>query len=128
MSIVITDSELEKVLKNLLQKQAIFRLNGRAWRSGRIILFKQSGFYIEFIIKSEKKKQECFEVPIPFKTIPAYEKNPTIFSYKLVDLIAGKTDILPSIKKLPPAGRGKFYDILLEIETIPDVIKEVIIS
>lgn len=121
MSIVITDTELELALKDLLQKRTNFRLNGRVWRTGRIILFKQNGFFLEFIIKNDKKKQERFETPIPFNV--SATRNIVVFDYKLNTLTGGDQELLTLVSILQPAGKSKFFDTVLEVEIVPDVIE-----
>lgn len=113
--IVITDTDLEDVLKNLLQRQLTLSLNNKTWREGKLLLFKQSGFYLEFIINSKKKSRERFEIPIPF-CINTLSKNHLQFNYKLTSL-SGKNDkLLRMLKEIKPLGKSKFYDNVLEVK------------
>ena len=123
--IVITDTELESVLKQLLQKQLKFWVNNKVWREGRLLLFKQSGFYLELIIKSKKKDKEKFEIPIPFKHTFCFEKNTVIFSYELGALTGeNNKDISWTLGNIKPIRKSRFYNVALEIQITPDVIYE----
>lgn len=116
MSIIITDYELNTALRILLQQQANFCLNNKIWRNGKILLFKQSGFFIEFIIKNEKKKQERFEIPIPFGVEYNKDTQRIYFNYKLKCLTGDNIELLKLIKSLTPIGKNKFFDTTLEIQ------------
>ena len=111
--ITITDTELEDTLKSLLQQKLEFVMHGKKWRSGRLLLFKQSGFYIELTIKNDKNKIERFEIPIPFGTtqLPGVIK----FSYELNTLICNDSWIMNEIKKISPRCRNKYFNNYMEI-------------
>lgn len=120
--IVITDTELENILKELLQKKLKLWINNKTWREGRLILFKQSGFYIEFIIKSKKKDRERFEIPIPFGIESWLEEDVVYFDYQLQTLANKEKNIVRMLKNIEPTGKNKFYDSILEIQIIPDIV------
>lgn len=111
--ITITDTELEDTLKEMLQQKIDFIIHKNKWRSGKMLLFKQNGFFIEFTIKNTKNKIERFEVPIPFNVI----KKPNIirFSYELTELVCNNPDIINEIKKVEPNCRSKYFNSYLEL-------------
>ena len=111
--ITITDTDLEIILKSLLQRKIEFVIHKKTWRSGRMLLFKQNGFFVEFIIKTNKDKIERFEVPIPFDVI---NKSDHIrFSYELTSLICNNSEIVDEIKKIEPNCRSKYFNSYLEL-------------
>ena len=111
--ITITDTDLETTLKEILQRNVDFVIHKKQWRSGRILLFKQNGFFIEFTIKTNKDKVEKFEIPIPFDII---KKPDTVrFSYELTSLVCNKPDIINEIKKIEPNCSSKYFNSYLEI-------------
>lgn len=120
--IVITDTELEKNLKQLLQRNLKLWINKRVWREGRLLLFKQSGFYLEFIVNSKKKSKERFEIPIPFGINSMISKNVVYFDYQISTLSGKNEELLRLFKSIKPTGKSKFYDTVVNIEIIPDVI------
>jgi hypothetical protein len=111
--ITITDTDLEDVLKMLLQRRVEFIIHKKHWRAGRLLLFKQNGFYIEFTIRNDKDKNERFEVPIPFNVI----RSPTSvkFSYELNDLVCNNPPLVDEIKSLEPNCRSKYFNSYMEI-------------
>jgi hypothetical protein len=120
--IVITDTELEDTLKQLLQRHLKLWINKKVWREGRLLLFKQSGFYLEFIINSKKKSKERFEIPIPFNVNPMISKNIVFFDYQLATLSGKNEEVLRLLKNIKPVGKSKFYDTVVNIEIVPDII------
>ena len=113
--ITITDTDLELTLKSILQRKVDFVIHKKQWRSGRLLLFKQNGFFIEFTLKNNKDKIEKFEMPIPFDIV---NKNNIIkFSYELTSLVCNNLDIINEIKKIEPNCRSKYFNGYLEIYT-----------
>ena len=111
--ISITDTELETTLKNLLQRKIDFVIHKKQWRSGRLLLFKQNGFFIELTIKNNKEKIERFEIPIPFDVI---KKTDFVkFSYELASLVCNNDDIINELKKIEPNCRSKYFNGYLEM-------------
>ena len=111
--ITITDTDLEFTLKTLLQKKVCFIINRKQWRTGRLLLFKQNGFYIEFTLKNNKNKTERFEVPIPFEVEGKQDK--IRFSYKFDSLICNNSELVERLKNLEPNCRSRYYDNYMEI-------------
>ena len=112
--IIITDTELEAVLKRNLQKNLVFRINNKKWKAGRFLLFKQSGFYIEFILQNSNKERERFEIPIPFEF--EYDKQDLVFNYTLTSLVGdSRLDLVNILRKMKVQGRNKFFDNTLRI-------------
>ena len=112
--ITITDTDLEATLKGLLQRKLNFVINKKQWRSGRLILFKQNGFYIEFTIRNDKDKNERFEVPIPFDI--TIQLASVRFSYKLHSLICNAPQVIEEIRRIEPNCRSKYFDNYMEIQ------------
>jgi len=110
--ITITETALELALKTLLQRNLCFVINKKQWRKGRLLLFKQNGFYIEFVINNDNK-QERFEVPIPF----AIERSAKrlLFSYTLPSLICNRKDITEQIMQRGNTCKSKYFNNVLEI-------------
>ena len=114
--ITITDTDLEHTLKSILQQKVAFIIHKKQWRTGRVLLFKQNGFFIEFTIQGKKLKPEKFEIPIPFDVS---EKNGIIkFSYELSSLICNNNDVIDKLKKIEPNCRSKYYNSFLEIKIL----------
>jgi hypothetical protein len=111
--ITITDTELENTLKGILQQKADFIIHKNKWRSGKILLFKQNGFFVEFTIKTNKNKIERFEVPIPFNV--TRKMNVIRFSYELTELVCNNPEIINEIKKVEPNCRSKYFNSYLDL-------------
>lgn len=111
--ITITDTDLEKLLKSLLQRKLDFVIHKKQWRSGRLLLFKQNGFYLEFTIRNDKDKNERFEIPIPFD----FTQSPhgIKFSYELKSLICNDPELIEDVKKIGAGCRSKYFNSFMEI-------------
>jgi hypothetical protein len=112
--ITITDTELENNLKSLLQKNVELKIKDKVWKSGRLLLFKQSGFFIELIVQA--KKQERFEIPIPFKV--NINKTSVCFDYTLLSFVNNNKKLLSLVSKIEPKSKNKFYNSVLEFNII----------
>ena len=113
--ITITDTDLEETLKSLLQRRVEFVIHKKQWRAGRLLLFKQNGFYLEFTIRNDKDKNERFEVPIPFDV--TRNTKGVRFSYELTSLVCNNPTLIEDIKKLEPNCRSKYFNSYMEIHT-----------
>jgi len=116
--IFLPETAIEEPLKILLQQKVKIHLNNRVWRSGQFLLFKQSGFYLEFIIKSNKRDR--FEVPIPFDIIVNKKKSVVIFDYRFSTLVHGDKESLQLISKVAQNKKSRFYDTVMEIEIVTE--------
>ncbi len=114
--ITITDTDLESIFKTLLQQKVDIIVNKKIWKSGKFLLFKQSGFNIELTIRNKRDKNERFEIPIPFDIKKT--QGSVKLSYELNSLVCNKPDIVQEIKKLIPKGRNKYYNNTVEIRIL----------
>ena len=113
----ILDTELEKVLMSLLQKDLKLTINNKQFRKGKFLLFKQNNYCLEFTIKKGDDIKR-FEIPIPFN-IEKWEDDGLIyFDYRLKTLSARDSELLEMLKSIPVVGGNRFYDNILEIESI----------
>lgn len=111
--ITIGNTIYETAFKNILQSNVTMYLNNKVWKNGSLILFKQSGYYLELTLRCSDKTIERFEVPIPFEI--SKTPNKILMSYKLVDLAHNDTTLLNMLKDLP-TQKNKFYDSTITIE------------
>ena len=113
--ILIEDTLIEKSLKQLLQCDIKLCFGNRVWRSGKLLLFKQSGFYIELVIQSNKL--ERFEIPIPYNIKTSKNNNVVVFDYMLNTLTFGNDKITKLIGDISfNTKKSRFYDTVLNIE------------
>lgn len=111
----IAETPVDKTLQKLLQRNIRLRVEKKVWRTGKLILFKQSGFFVELIIDAPKKR-ERFEIPIPYNIVE--HRDRVYFDYKINTLVRGQKDLLKLIEKLDITTKSRFYDAILEIEVI----------
>lgn len=113
--ITIEDTNIEKALKYLLQKDIIIRVQGKQWKTGKMLLFNQSGFYVEVILDGPKR-QERFEVPIPFEVEVWHADGLVYFDYMFSTLARGNKQLESIIHGLKSDRKSRFYNAVMEIE------------
>jgi len=116
----IDDTEIEDVLKGLLQKTLKLSINNKQYRKGKLLLFKQNNYHIEFTVRKNDVDIKRFEIPIPF-SIEKWEDDGLIyFDYRLLTLSNKDEALLKMLKTLPVEGNNKFYDQILEIQILKE--------
>jgi len=115
MSIVISNTELEESLKPLLQCNIKLMLGNKVWRTGKLVLFNQRTFNIEFNILNKKDKIERFEIPIPFEVYIKYP-NIVLFDYSLKKMGIDEDVVGKIMKEMKFDKKSKFYNTVLKIE------------
>ena len=113
--IVIADTDLESILKKLLQEDVEFIIDTKVWRKGKVLIFKQVGFFVEFLIDTGIK-QERFEVPIPFNTEISIKRSQVVFDYTLPMFAQQGKEVLGLIEKIGTTSKSKFYDTKMVIK------------
>ena len=111
---IISNTKLDNLLKNLLQKKVSFIIDNKTYKTGKVILYMQKYFYIVFyLFSSKKKKQEKFEVPIPFEFKINDNETQILFDYRIITLAQGNKEIAEklSIKNI----KNKFLNKMLII-------------
>ena len=111
--ITLTDSEYESILKDILQCNVTFYISGKKWREGKFLLFKQSGFGIEFTIRNSKDKIEVFEVPIPFNI--KKQLNNIKLSYDLIFLSNNNKELYNDLLSLGITSKNKFFNTTMDV-------------
>ena len=114
---IIDNTKLEEILKNILQKKVTFEIDGKCFKTGKVLLFSQKYFYISLILSTTKKKQEKLEIPIPFNIEMHKDDNLVYFDYRLTTLAHNNKEALSALQKIP-VQKNKFYNKILTINII----------
>ena len=114
----ITDTQIEETLKELLQKNLKLSINNKQYRKGKLLLFKQNNYHIEFTIKKNDIDIKRFEVPIPFAVEKWNNEGLVYFDYRLSTLSKNDKKLFEMLERLPREGNNKFYNKILEIQII----------
>ncbi len=114
----ITDTNLEKVLKQMLQRYLIVHKDKRVIKKGKLILFKQNNFNVDFhLIVPKKDKPIIYSLPIPFNT--SISSRYVLFDYRLNSLVKNNLDMYNQLMHIIPAKKSKFYNAEIYIEMEP---------
>ena len=78
---IIISDHVEQVLKDTLQNNVQFILNGKVVREGKMIIYTVKDYYITFNFINLKGQKKHYEVPVPF--VITKKGNDIIMSYEV---------------------------------------------
>lgn len=113
----ISETYLEEVLKNLLQKNVKFVLNDKIVKRGKILLFNQNNYNIEFTLNKDENIRR-FEIPIPFNVEVWDEDGLFYFDYRFKTLCKKSKKLEKIVKSMDHTTDNRFYDTILEIDVL----------
>ena len=117
----ITDTNLETILKQMLQRYLIVHKEKQIIKRGKLILFKQNNFNIDLHLISPKKPNPIiYSLPIPFDTIIKGSKY-VMFDYRLNSLVKNNVNMYNKLAHIKPAKKSKFYNSEIYIEMEPGI-------
>jgi len=106
------------LLTQILQQNIQINLNKKTVRSGKLILFKRTHYYIHITLQNNKESLDNYEVPIPFQ-VEYYPENGLIyFDYRVITLAKKNKEIatkLSNYRDYAVKSPSSFYDKILEI-------------
>ena len=112
----ITKTPLEECCKFLLQKTISLELGNKVFKQGKLILFYQKNFYLNFLVDTVKKKREKIEIPIPFGVELHQEDDLVYFDYRLKTLAKHAPEIENYLKVYSSKKTSnKFWNTILTI-------------
>ena len=115
----INDTYLEEVCKDLLQLNLSFEFNDKPFKQGKLIIFQQKNFHINFILENDKKIQEKIEIPIPYKVESHLSDDGLVyFDYRLKTLSKNAPDLENYLRVYGSSTQSnKFWNSILCINT-----------
>jgi hypothetical protein len=102
-----------------LQYPITFTLGSKTIKQGKLLIFKQTHYYIQITILNLKNQKETFEIPIPFKIEEYVHEGLAYFDYR-VKALTGRNETLENqllktkIKNTTPS---QYFNKILEIKT-----------
>jgi hypothetical protein len=112
----INGTKIEDICKFLLQKNISLELKNKQFKNGKLVIFNQKNFYINFVLENDKKTHEKIELPIPYDIEFYQEENLIYFDYRLKCLYKFSPEIETNLIFYPKKVAGnKFWDTILTI-------------
>ena len=110
----------EAFFTSSLQNSLIFTLGKKIVKQGRLILFKQTHFYIQLTLLSNKNIKEVLEIPIPFFTENYPLEKIIYFDYRFRALAGNDVGISQRLQNvtIKNVNPSQYYNKILEIKTI----------
>lgn len=107
--------KIDNFIKPFLQRNVIFSLKHKNYKSGKLLIYKLTGNYLSFTLITEKKK-ETFEVPFPFSV--ELNEGKINFDYRLETLAENDYELLITLKSITKVKNCRFYDNVLTITAL----------
>ena len=63
----MTSHLLEGYIKQILQKNVSFNINGKTVKEGKLILYNIKDFFLSFHIVTSKNQTKIYEIPVPYR-------------------------------------------------------------
>ena len=111
----IDGTQIDEVLKKLLQKNVKLQFKNKIFKSGKLLLYKQNNYHLSILLHNDKRGSVRFEIPIPFQVESWLDDGIVYFDYRLATLAKRKEPLLQQLRGVEPAKNSKYYDSILEI-------------
>lgn len=112
---ILLTERIEDNLKGYLQRNIQVTVKDRKLHTGKLILYKIDGFYIQFTFQGTTGIEQV-EIPYPFNTIK--EKTKVVFDYRLDTLAEKDFNLLFILQSISKKRESKFYNSTLEIAEV----------
>lgn len=108
---------VEPCLKNLLQRDIRFEVNGKIIREGKLVLYNIKDFYLSFTLRTEKHPSKIYEIPCPYYIDS--NGNDLLLDYKNQNIYKSDQKLMLLINSLHKNSgkKSKLFDNVLLIKT-----------
>lgn len=100
--------DLENNFKYFLQRDIVISIDSKIIKEGKLILFNQRDFYLNFNIKNNNQEQKKFELPYPFEIIN--KGTYLILSYELQALSKNDSELYYKLISLNKKHNSRYYN------------------
>lgn len=100
--------DIEDKFKYFLQRDIVISIDSKIIKEGKLILFNQRDFYLNFNLKNNNQEQKKFELPYPFDVIE--EDNHLILSYELESLSKNDAELYYKLISLNKKHNSRYYN------------------
>ena len=112
----INGTNIEEACKYLLQKNISLEINNKIFKQGKLILFYQKNFYLQFTLTTVKKDKDKVEIPIPYD-VELHESDGLVyFDYRIKTLAKLAPEVENYLKVYPnKVNNNKYWNTILTI-------------
>lgn len=107
--------DLEDILTNTLQKKISLEIDGKVFKTGKLLLYTTKYFFLCLTMQTAKKSREKVEIPIPYNIETHPRDNLIYFDYRNSTLSKSNEAAKELIDKLG-TSKSKYYNKILTIE------------
>jgi hypothetical protein len=101
-------NNLEEQFNYFLQRNVVFSLDSKIIKDGKLVLFSQKDFYLNFFLKNPNGEQKKFELPYPFKIVR--EKNYLLLKYDMASISKGDHELYYRLLCLNKKPISRYYN------------------
>jgi hypothetical protein len=111
-----SDIYIEDQLKDTLQRDVQFIVNGKALREGKLIMYNMKDFYVSFVLITKKEQTKTYDIPLPYRVI--IEPTGITFDYRLIHIHHKSSNIKRLVESISKSigKKSKLYDNTLTIK------------
>lgn len=107
-------THIENTFNSLLQRDLEFCIDGKIIKDGKLVLFCQNEFYLNFHLKGGSSDKKKYEIPYPFK-VTRTDDDRLILDYSISAISSGDADIEYRLLALTKKAYSKLYGKCVEI-------------
>lgn len=107
--------DIDEKLKDFLQNDVEFHLNGKIIKAGKLYLYEHGHFNYLFHIQTNAKKT-TIKIPFPFNFTEG--DCSVYFDYTIKEFAFGMPEIEKIVSKIKPPSPSKFYNNVLLIRKV----------
>lgn len=99
---------IEDYFKYFLQRDIVVSVDSKIIKEGKLILFNQKDYYLNFNLKNSNQEQKKFELPYPFEVIQ--KENYLILSYNLQSISKNDSNLYYKLMTLSKKHNCRYYN------------------
>lgn len=112
---ILLNERINAYLKGCFQKNLSIVVRDKKFATGKLILFKQDGCYLQLILNNGVENQ-TIEIPYPFNIYLKPNSQSIILDYKLEALSENDYNLLYILRSITKRRESRFYNTLAEIQ------------
>jgi hypothetical protein len=99
---------IEDYFKYFLQRDIVISVDSKIIKEGKLILFNQKDYYLNFNLKNNNQEQKKFEIPYPFSV--KFEHNYLTLSYELNSISKSDPELFYKLVSLNKKSNSRYYN------------------
>jgi hypothetical protein len=99
---------IEEYFKYFLQRDIVISIDSKIIKEGKLILFNQKDYYLNFNLKNNNQEQKKIEIPYPYMI--KNQNNYLVLSYELQNISKNDQNLYYKLMSLNKKHNCRFYN------------------